>query len=118
MSLEAVRKMRRAGHKPQVVMVVVGQPSDLIQDDAGIVIVRPTDSPAAMDWRPLIGVVVAVYTLSPLPHLTIAVLDALQAAGAKLFGAADRSGVYALLEGADEQHERLLRRSMELLCQS
>jgi hypothetical protein len=69
-----------------------------------------------MDWRPLVGLTAAIFTMQPLPHLTIAVLDALQALEVKLFGAADQSGVHPLLEGADESHERLLQRMWELLC--
>ena len=117
MSLDAIRTMRRAGQKPAVVMVVIGERPSLVDDDAGVVFIRPGDQPAGMDWRPLVGVLVAVFTLQPLPALTIAVLDALQAAGARLFGAADTTGVYAVVDetGAGE---RLMQRSWRLLCQS
>lgn len=116
MSLEAIRQLRRAGQKPSVVFVVIGH-TDAPLDPNTSVHVRAADEPALMDWRPLVGVTVALFTLQPLPHLTLQVLDALQAVGVKVFGAADNSGFHPLLVDADESHERLLRRGWELLCQ-
>jgi hypothetical protein len=117
LSLETLRQWRRAGYRPGgMALVVIG---DVAPDtDAEyVVMVKPTDEPRLMDWRPLVGMTAAVFTMQPLPHLTIAVLDALNAMGIKVFGAADQFGVHPLLEGADEKHERLLQRAWELLCQ-
>lgn len=116
MSLDAIRNLRRSGVKPsRAVYVVIGDTSALL-DEATSVVVRATDRPQAMDWGALVGLPVTVFTMQPLPHLTIAVLDALRDIGAKVFGAADSSGVYPLLMDADESHEALLRRAWELLC--
>jgi hypothetical protein len=117
MSLDTIRQMRRAGQKPEVVYVVIGEVAKRPREgDSGYVWVRAYDHPALMDWRPLVGLLTVVVTTQPLPHLTIAVLDALHAASAKLFGAADTTGVYPLLEGADDEHAALLRRTWEALC--
>jgi hypothetical protein len=116
MSLETIREWRRSGYKPSGAILVAIGDVDPRHDAENVVIVKPTDSPATMDWRPMVGLTAAVFTLQPLPHLTIAVLDALQAVNVKLFGAADQTGVHPLLEDADQSHERLLRRAWELLC--
>lgn len=117
MSLDAIRQLRRAGMKPnRAIFVVIGDKPENLDDDAQAVIVRPTDNPRLMDWSPMVGLTAAVFTVAPLPGHTLAVLDALQAVNAKVFGAADATGFHPLLEGADEAHESLLRRTWELLC--
>lgn len=118
MSLQALREVRLSRRKPGVVLVVIGAERDLPMDEFSVVTVREGDEPRRMDWRPMLGVLAVVLTVRPLPHLTIAVLDALQAAGAKLFGAASDLGTFPLLQDADESHDRLLRRAWELACQS
>lgn len=116
MSLETLRHWRLTGHKPRgSILVVIGDVDPRI-DAENVVIVKPSDNPRTMDWRPLVGLTAAIFTMQPLPHLTVAVLDALQAARVKLFGAADHEGVYPLLENADESHELLLQRTWRLLC--
>lgn len=116
MSLDTLRQWRQAGYKPKGVIFVVIGDVDPIHDSESTVIVKPDDSPWTMDWWPMVGLTAAVFTMQPLPRLTIAVLDALQAVNVKIFGAADQFGVYPLLQDADEKHERLLQRAWELLC--
>lgn len=118
MSLQALREVRIHGKKPGVVLILIGDVRPPPMDEFRFVVVRSSDEPRLMDWRPMLGLTAVVVTLQPLAHITLGVLDALQAMGVKLFGAADRQGFYPLLENADESHERLLRRSWELLCQS
>lgn len=117
MSLDAIRRLRRAGHKPAVVWVVIGDRPQWLDDDAGVVHISAEDNPALMDWMPMVGVLTVIVQQQILPRQMLAVLDALTAIGAKLYGAVDRTGVHPLLEGADEAHEKPLRRAMELLCQ-
>lgn len=117
MSLQALREVRLNRRKPGVVLVVIGADAEPPMDGFSVVLVREDDDLRHMDWRPMLGVLAVVLTVKPLPHLTIAVLDALQAAGAKLFGAASDLGTFALQADADESHERLLRRAWELACQ-
>ena len=117
MSLTAIREVRLTGRKPGAVLVLIGAEREPLMDGFAVVLVREGDQPARMDWRPMLGVVAAVLTVKPLPHLTLAVLDALRGAGAKLFGAASDLGVFPLLENADEEHERMLRHAWELACQ-
>jgi hypothetical protein len=69
-----------------------------------------------MDWRPLVGLPVAVFCRDECVRHMVAVLDALKRAGATLFGAAASYGVFPLLVDANEEHERLLRRGWEALC--
>lgn len=117
MSLEALRQLRRGGHKPQSpIWIVIGTKPRWLSDDATVVIVREADEPQFMDWRPVLGLVVAIFTLQPDPARTLQVLEATQAAGARIFGAADTTGAYPLLEGADERHTALLRNAWETLC--
>jgi hypothetical protein len=118
MSLQAIREVRIHGQKPGLALVLIGDVQPPPMDDFRFVVVRSSDDPRLMDWRPMVGLTAAVFTLQPLAHITLGVLDALQSTGVKLFGAADCEGFYPLLENADESHERLLRRTWELLCQS
>lgn len=116
MSLQSLRAARLDRQKPGVVMVVIGDLPAWFDYDAGTIVIRPTDEPRSMDWRPMVGLLAAVFTIVQRPDLTLAVLDSLQAAGAKLFGAASDLGVFPLLTDAPEEHERLLRRGWEALC--
>jgi hypothetical protein len=117
MSLRLLRDVRMSRLKPGVVMVVLADlPAWLDDEDPRTIIVRPQAEPEHMDWRPMLGLPAAVFCRDECLHHMLTVLDALQHAGAKLFGAAASYGIFPLLVGADEEHERLLRRGWEALC--
>lgn len=117
MSLEAIRDLRRAGQKPTgVVQVLIGRWPKWLEDDMHLVVIRPKDDPRFMDWRPLVGLSVAVFSAETKPARTLAVLEAIEAAGAKFFGAADPNGVYPMTVGAGQAHEAVLHASWRALC--
>lgn len=117
MSLDSIRKLRLAGQKPSgVVTVLLGQRPRWFADDATSVIVRPVDDPRLMDWRPLVGLWVAVFVAGTQPDRFLALLQALEAAGVKFFGAADEAGTYPLVVDATDQHHNNLYRTWVALC--
>lgn len=116
MSLRTLRETRIARKKPGVVMVVLGDLPEWFDYDAGTIVVRPGDDLTRMDWRPMVGLLAAVFLIGQDLDRFLAVLDALRSSGAVLFGAANWTGVYPLLTDANEEHERLLRRGWEALC--
>lgn len=116
MSLRAIRDVRLQRQKPSMVMVVIGDLPAWMETDPGTVVVRPGDDLSRVDWRPMVGVSAAVFTICQRPDLTLTVLDALRAAGAVLVGAASDLGIFPLLQGPTEEHERLLQRAWDQLC--
>jgi hypothetical protein len=117
MSLRALRETRLARQKPGVVMVVIGELPEWFDYDPGTIVVRPGDDLRRMDWRPMVGLLAAVFLIGQDLQRFLDVLDALRKAGAVLFGAANFAGVHPLLTDANEEHERLLKRAWEQLCQ-
>ena len=118
MSLEAIRQLRRRGQKPDgVVLVLLGDRPRWLDDDASLVVIRPADEPRFMDWRPMVGLWAAVFTADNQPPArTLSVLNALEGAGAKFFGAADATGAYPMTVGAGDEHRWCLQRTREALC--
>lgn len=117
MSLEAIRDLRMHGQKPfGVVNVLIGRRPKSVHDDRALVVVRAKDDPRFMDWRPVVGLCVAVFAQQQDPMRMLAVLEALEQAGAQFFGTADPAGTFPMLVGADGQHHRVLRQMWEALC--
>lgn len=118
MSLNSLRDLRRARRRPdEVIQIIVGPKPRWRDDTAGIVHIPVTATPEEMDWRPVVGLWVAVFVTCSDWEFGKRVLDQLEAAGARLFGAADPQKTYAMAVGADEGHHASLKNSMELLCQ-
>jgi hypothetical protein len=118
MSLEAIRDLRLQGQKPSgVVTVLIGRRPRVVHSDRMLVVVRAKDDPRFIDWRPLVGLTVAVFSATTDPFRILAVLEALEAAGARFFGAADPSGTFPMVAGAGVEHHRALRGMWEALCQ-
>lgn len=118
MSLESLRNLRRAGRKPDaVVKIIVGPKPNWLDDTAAVVHIRPDATPEDMDWRPTIGMWVVVFLTGNDRALGARVLACLEAAKAKVYGAADLEGTYPCIADATERHHKNLRQSMELLCQ-
>lgn len=118
MSLSAIRSVRMRGHRPGVVTVVVGPVPRWVDDDERHIVIGEKDSPERMDWRPVVGLWLAILQTARLPELTAAVMDQAQAAGAKFFGAADHTGTYPMVMNAGPEHHAVLRSSLEALCNS
>lgn len=118
MSLADIRELRRKGKKPSgVVLVLIGPKPRWADDDGQLVVVAAHEDPRLMDWRPLVGLWVALLTgVGVAKARTLSVVEALEAAGAKFFGAADEHATYPLTVGAGVRHELALRRNWDLLC--
>jgi hypothetical protein len=117
MSLALLRDIRRSGMKPGVVMVYLANlPGWFDREDPRSIVIRPGDEPARMDWRALLNLPTAVFCRDECLSHFLPVLDAIQAAGGRLWGAATSFGVLPLTTEANEEHERLLRRAWEQLC--
>lgn len=99
---------------PPAVWVIVGDIPVVQLDGPGIVRIDPSDDVRSLDLRPLVGLHVDVFELGDhqaLFDLTAKVIDA---AKVKTTGLANRHGV----SGVSDAHERVLKRTMELLCKS
>lgn len=117
MSLQRIRDLRLRGQKPKgVVTVLLGTKPRWLDDGPGLVVVRATDDPRFMDWRPLVGLFVAVIAAQVEPDRMLATLDGLSAVGVRFFGIADPTGFYPLLVGANDAHRESLRKEWEALC--
>ncbi len=122
MSLQDIRAMRIAGQKPQgVVTVVIGELPKAFRGDALVIQVKPSDQPAFSDWRPLVGCWVAVYNVARNWPQMDSVIEALDKAGAKLYGFVHEGVGYPLAIADTPKTEQraaaCLRGQWELLCQ-
>jgi len=112
MSLDSLRSMRRAGRRPDSVVVIVGKPPEWMEDRAGIVVVD--SDPSTLDLRALVGLPIHLIDIQSDLDLTLAAMDATEAAGVKVLGACSAAGSC----GVDEKHENAMRRYRENLCQT
>lgn len=112
MSLSALRQLRIEGSKPaSVVNVVVGK-EPLLHERPDVIVILPGDKPAFLDWRPIVGLPVALFTVPGHELLATQTLDALQAVNARLIGSAWRNETLALEDAA----KPVLHRMWEVLC--
>lgn len=118
MSLEAIRAVRLQNARPGVVSLVIGPVPRWFEDDEQAIVIPEDCTPEFLDWRPVIGLSLAVFQTKPLPDLTLRVIAAANAAGARFYGAADHTGAYPLTADATDEQARNLRRTWSLLCQS
>jgi len=121
MSLLDIRAMRLSRVKPSgVVTIVVGELPKTYRGDPTAIELKPGCQPQLMDWRPLVGVWVALYHVKTDWVVMDAAVKALTDAGAKLFGIAHDGVGYPLANFADEETKnkaaRNLRRELEALC--
>lgn len=117
MSLDSLRSLRRSGRKPEhVVTVLIGPVPAWRQDDPAFVAVKPDALVDLMDWRPVVGLWVALFVTADPGGLAGRVMDALTAAGAKFYGAALPDGTFPCIADPTEKHHANLRRKWELLC--
>lgn len=104
MSLASLTALRATGRAPAAIWVVVGSCPDSIKSMPDTIAVAA--KPAAMDWRPVVGLHVDIFDLSDDPMLLLGTMDAIEAAGPKAIGVACAEGVM----GLSEQHERVMTR--------
>ncbi len=79
------RKSRGRQRPAGVVSIVVGR-RPYLDDRADLVVILPGDKPARLDWRPIVGLPVALFTADGHEALGAETVDALQAVDAKLVG--------------------------------
>lgn len=123
MSLQDILEIRMNGMKPQgVVSLVIGEVPEALRGNPMYVELAPGSNPKTMDWRPLVGVWVAIFHIRTDWPMVNAVADALEAANVKLFGYADANGRHALVVDEDAELSRgitmALIKSWGMLCQS
>lgn len=103
MSLESLTKLRLNGGAPAAIWVVVGNCPESIRNLPDTIAVD--SNPAAMDWRPVVGLHVDVFDLSNDNALLDQTIGAIEAASPKAVGVACDAGVI----GLSEDHEFVMR---------
>ena len=112
MSLQDLAYLRISGKVPAAVWVVVGDRPNVAMEGPDIVMISPKCDVRRMDFRPLIGLHVDVFENGDYADLFNATALAIDAAKPKSTWLATRNGV----DGVSDEHEALLRRTWELLC--
>lgn len=112
MSLDQLRRLRRSGHRPDWVRVVVGKPPRWWGDDAAEVVIDR--DPRDLDLRPMHGLRVELCDLQDDADRLFAAMDAIKAEGALDFGAVSAAGAC----GVNEEHERALVRWRRALMEA
>lgn len=117
MSLEALRQLRRRGSRPDgVITILVGQLPKWRRDSAAFVHIAPDARIDQIDWRPLVGLWVAMFVTTRDTAAAAALLRCLEGVKVKFYGAADHSGTYPCVADATERHHTNLRATWEALC--
>lgn len=114
MSLDALRNLRRQGHRPAAVWLVLGVAPKWLEDGADCISIPTGSRPGTMDLRALFGLHVDVIETVDDPGLMSETLDAIEAAAVASAGVVGAAGV----AGRDAAHERVLERARELLCRT
>lgn len=114
MTLNDLRQMRLNGEKPQVLTVICGNAPAWMKGDECSVFLGANEPVELLDFRPFVGLKVSV--IDPLKNddFLNRVLDAAQSCGALICGVIGQSGVVA----ETPRHEQILKRKMEVLCQT
>lgn len=103
MSLQALAAMRKSGHAPAAVWVVVGRCPDSLKNLPDTIAVN--SAPAAMDWRAVVGLHVDIFDLSEDGALLDQTIEAIERAHPLAVGVACTAGVV----GLSDEHEFSLR---------
>jgi hypothetical protein len=103
MSLQSLARLRVQGGAPKAIWVVVGNCPESIRDLPDTIAV--TEKPAAMDWRPVVGLHVDVLDLSKDQSLLFQTIEAIEQASPKALGVACDLDVV----GLSDQHEFTLK---------
>lgn len=108
MSIDQLRDLRRSGHRPAAVTVIIGKPHKATEDGPDKVVIHHADA----DLSPLQGLPVHVIDLQGDPTHTLAVMDALMRVSVRPLGICGPAGAC----GSSPEHERAMRRYRESLC--
>jgi hypothetical protein len=107
MNLQDIRELRMQRVKPSgVIALVVGKVPAWHRSHLDVIQVLPGSQPQLSDWRPLVGLWVAVYETTKDAATMAALGDALDKAGAKLFGVVLNGVAHALAKFPDEQSKQ------------
>lgn len=118
--LEALAALRRGGRCPSLpIIVLLAEKAPSWGSCCPVVLVKPTDRPADMDFRPLLGLWVAVLMRLPMWSHVEQVIAEMKAVSAKPYGFVTPGGEAHDLT-AEPLQERVLnlRRTWEALCNS
>lgn len=110
MSLTQLRDLRRGGHRPDSVIVIVGKPPKFFEDGADKVVITRTDA----DMSPLFGLPVHVIDLKGDATHTRAVMEALERVSVRALGICGPAGSC----GVSEDHEHAMNLYRETLCRT
>lgn len=114
MSLQTLRELRRQRAKPDSLLkVVVGQRVPDFDARPEVISVIADDKPYLMDWRPVLGLPLALFVCRGAEALAVPVADAVVAAGGLLQGSAWGDTETS----TDEAIKPVLRQMWEELCQ-
>lgn len=113
MSLESLLSLRKQGHAPTAVWVIVGDAPAWLPDTPDCIVVKPGQTPERMDWRPVVGMHVDLFELGNHSGLMDRVGSAVEAAQARSCGIACRDGAF----GTNPAHEQVLKRIFRTLTQ-
>lgn len=117
MSLESICRLRRHRQKPSGVVSIVFSDKPLqVEDSTGLVVIRSTDEPQFMDFRPLVGLSVALYGRGDVEAQMLRAIDALEVVKCKFFGAVTEKFVLPMTADATPRHTELLAESWSALC--
>lgn len=111
MSLQDLLQARRAGKKPDHVLVLIGTKPKAMDDGLDRVFISPSDRPQLMDFRPLIGCTVTVVEMARNDALFEQAVNAVSAAGARIEGLVSEAGA----TGRNAEHEIVLNRLRETI---
>lgn len=110
MSLSQLQTLRRGGHRPPSVTVIVGTPPKSFEDGPDkVVITGPVP-----DLSPLVGLPVHLIDLQDDKRTTLQVITALQGMKTELLGAAGSYGAV----GVSADHEHAIQLYRETLCRT
>ena len=113
MSLEAIKQLRLEGYVPTVVWVLCGQKGMRAFGDGDSEVVVPEgQSPKQIDWRPLVGLHVDLFSRQA-DSLMLATMAAIEEAKPVALCIACAEDVI----GLSDDHERILRRAWEGLTE-
>jgi hypothetical protein len=105
LSLESLVALRRSGHAPLYVHVVIGEPPHWFDPShPDRVVIRHGTDAHRIDWRAVTGLHVEFFEVGDHAALMHDAIDAAEAADCKFGGLASHAAVM----GLDERHESLL----------
>jgi hypothetical protein len=116
MSLESLRALRLQGNRPNAPVTVMVGMKPRLDDNEGTVVIPAHAAPSIMDFRPLMGLWVVLVVADGCADLALKTLDAMVAAGAKVFGASLPGQPFPCFADNTPDHFRLIQETRDLKC--